>query len=117
MADSNSQNSKASQKTRKQWIIENVVSLGLALLIVFMIRSSIIEAFKIPSGSMIPTLLIGDHIFVNKFAYGFKIPFSDLITDHPIYILKREPPKRGDVVVFMYPKDESFYYIKRVVGI
>jgi len=98
-------------------MIENGVSLGLALLIVFMIRSSVIEAFKIPSGSMIPTLLIGDHIFVNKFAYGFKVPFSDLLTDHPIYFIKREPPKRGDIVVFKYPKDESFYYIKRVVGI
>src|SRR6476660_6467164 len=108
----------ASQKhrTRKQWIIENVTSLGLALLLVFMIRSSIIEAFKIPSGSMIPTLLIGDHIFVNKFAYGFKVPFSDLVTDHPVYVLKRDPPKRGDIIVFMYPKDESFYYIKRVIG-
>jgi len=114
MADSNSQASDS--VSRKKWIIENVLSLGLALLIVFMIRSSIIEAFKIPSGSMIPTLLIGDHIFVNKFAYGFKIPFSDLVTDHPVYVVKRDPPKRGDVIVFMYPKDESFYYIKRVIG-
>lgn len=104
-------------KSRKQWIIENVVSLILALLIVFIIRSSVIEAFKIPSGSMIPTLLIGDHIFVNKFAYGLKIPFSDLFTDHPIYIIKRDPPKSGDIIVFMYPKDESFYYIKRVIGV
>src|SRR3954462_3835716 len=104
-------------KTRKQWIIENLTSLGLALLIVFMIRSSVVEAFKIPSGSMIPTLLIGDHIFVNKFAYGFKIPFSDLVTDHPIYVVKRDPPKRGDIIVFIYPKDESFYYIKRVIGV
>src|ERR671921_766331 len=82
------------EKSRRQWWIENVTSLFLALLLVFMIRSSIVEAFKIPSGSMIPTLLIGDHIFVNKFAYGFKIPFSDWITDHPIYIIKRDPPKR-----------------------
>src|SRR3954470_8795696 len=102
---------------RKKWLIENLTSLGLALLLVFMIRSSVIEAFKIPSGSMIPTLLVGDHIFVNKFAYGFKIPFSDLITDHPIYLLKREPPKRGDVIVFIYPRDEDLYYIKRVIGL
>lgn len=105
------------EKSRNKWIIENVISLGMALLIVFMIRSSIIEAFKIPSGSMIPTLLIGDHIFVNKFAYGFKIPFSDLVTDHPIYIVPRDAPKRGDVIVFIFPKDESIYYIKRVVGV
>src|SRR5215207_3566046 len=87
------------KESRKKWIMENVVSLGLALLIVFMIRSSIVEAFKIPSGSMIPTLLIGDHIFVNKFAYGFKIPFSDLVTDHPVYSIKRESPQRGEIIV------------------
>ncbi|HLD99060.1 MAG TPA: signal peptidase I [Bdellovibrionota bacterium] len=113
----NSEAGNQGNKSRKKWIIENLTSLVLALFIVFMIRSSVVEAFKIPSGSMIPTLLIGDHIFVNKFAYGFKIPFSDLVTDHPIYVVKRDPPKRGDVIVFMYPKDESFYYIKRVVGI
>jgi len=106
-----------STKDRKTWIIENVLSLGSALLIVFIIRSSLIEPFKIPSGSMLPTLYIGDHIFVNKFAYGFKIPFSDIVTDHPIYFIKREPPKRGDVIVFIYPKNESLYYIKRVVGV
>lgn len=105
------------EKSRKQWIIENVTSLGLAILLVLMIRSSIIEAFKIPSGSMIPTLLVGDHIFVNKFAYGFKLPFSDLFTNDPIYLIKRDPPKRGDIIVFKYPKDESLYYIKRVVGV
>jgi signal peptidase I len=105
------------QKSRKKWLIENLTSLGTALLLVFMIRSSIIEAFKIPSGSMIPTLLVGDHIFVNKFAYGLKIPFSDLVTKEPIYIIKRDPPKRGDIIVFMYPKDESFHYIKRVIGV
>src|ERR1700741_5483655 len=114
MADRNSHLPKT--KTRRQWIIENVVSLGTALLIVFMIRSSLIEAFKIPSGSMIPTLLIGDHIFVNKFAYGFKIPFSDLVTDHPVYIVKRDPPKRGDIIVFMYPRDERCEDSKRVIG-
>ncbi len=103
--------------SRKRWLIENVVSLLLALLIVFMIRSSLVEAFKIPSGSMIPTLLTGDHIFVNKFAYGLKVPFSDVVTDHPIYIIHRDPPKRGDIVVFKYPKDERVYFIKRVIGV
>lgn len=106
-----------SPESKRKLIIENVVSLFFALLIVFMVRSSVIEAFKIPSGSMIPTLLIGDHIFVNKFAYGFKIPFSDLVTDHPVYVVKRDTPQRGDIVVFVYPKDESIYYIKRVVGV
>jgi signal peptidase I len=106
-----------SPKNRKSWMIENAISLGSALLVVFIIRSSIIESFKIPSGSMIPTLYIGDHIFVNKFAYGLKLPFSDLITHHPIYLINREPPQRGDVIVFLYPKDESIYYIKRTIGV
>src|ERR1044072_3683480 len=100
-------NSKKSKENRKKWIKENVISLGSALLIVFMIRSSVIEAYKIPSGSMIPTLFIGDHIFVNKFAYGLKIPFSDLFIGRPIYLIKRDIPQRGDVIVFIYPKDES----------
>ncbi len=102
--------------SRRKWLIENVTSLGLALLLVFMVRSSIVEAFKIPSGSMIPTLLVGDHIFVNKFAYGFKIPFTEWLASEPVYLLKRSPPKRGDIIVFKYPKDESLYYIKRVIG-
>src|SRR5688572_27776611 len=98
-----------SPKDRKKWIIENIISFGSALLIVFIIRSSIIEAFKIPSGSMIPTLLIGDHIFVNKFAYGLKVPFSDLVTDQSVFFTHQEVPKRGDIIVFLYPKDESVY--------
>src|ERR1035438_9743306 len=119
MANSTTDSGYVEQKSRKKWFIENVVSLGLALLIVFMIRSSVIEAFKIPSGSMIPTLLIGDHIFVNKFAYGLKIPFSDwdMFGGKPAYFIKREPPRRGDIVVFLYPKEESLYYIKRVIGV
>ncbi|MGK5082307.1 signal peptidase I [Bdellovibrionota bacterium FG-1] len=114
MTDGNAPNAP---KAKARWLLENFLSLGLAFLLVFVIRSSVIEAFKIPSGSMIPTLLIGDHIFVNKFAYGFKIPFSDLITSKPIYLIERAPPKRGDIIVFMFPKDESIYYIKRVIGV
>jgi signal peptidase I len=102
----------------RKWIIENVISLALALLVVFAIRSSVVEAFKIPSGSMIPTLLVGDHIFVNKFAYGFKLPFSDWVTDEPTYLVKRDPPKRGEIIVFLFPnrREETIYYIKRVIG-
>ncbi len=102
---------------RKQWIIENVKSFGIAIILVLIIRSSIVEAFKIPSGSMIPTLMVGDHIFVNKFAYGLKVPFSDFFTDTPLFIVDRAAPSRGDIIVFKYPKDESFYYIKRVIGV
>ena len=96
---------------------EGFFSLFVALLIVFIVRSSLFESFKIPSGSMIPTLAIGDYIFVNKFAYGLKVPFSDALLDAPIQIIKRDPPKRGDVVVFRFPKDESIYFIKRVIGL
>lgn len=104
-------------QNRKKWLIENIKSFGIAIFLVLIIRSSIIEAFKIPSGSMIPTLMVGDHIFVNKFAYGFKVPFSDFFTDTPLYFVDRAPPARGDIIVFKYPKDESYYYIKRVVGV
>jgi signal peptidase I len=109
--------SKKGPKKGKEWIIENLKSFGIAIFLVLIIRSSIIEAFKIPSGSMIPTLMVGDHIFVNKFSYGFKVPFSDFFTDEPLYIVKRNPPARGDIIVFKYPKNESYYYIKRVIGV
>jgi signal peptidase I len=102
--------------SRKQTAIENALSLLMSLLVVFAIRSSVVEAFKIPSGSMIPTLLTGDYIFVNKFAYGFNLPFTDWLMDKPITLIPRAPAKRGDIVVFKYPKDESIYFIKRVIG-
>lgn len=105
------------QKFSKKWLIENVKSFGIAIFLVLVIRSSIIEAFKIPSGSMIPTLMVGDHIFVNKFAYGFKIPFSDFFSDKPIFVTKAQVPSRGDIIVFKFPKDESYFYIKRVIGL
>ena len=102
--------------TRKQRIIREGKQLALILVIVFAFRSICFEPFRIPSGSMIPTLMIGDFILVNKFAYGFKVPFSDWFTN-PVYLWKREPPKHGDVIVFKYPRDESLNYIKRVVGV
>lgn len=100
----------------KVFFKEQVIPLGSAILLVFAIRSSVIEAFKIPSGSMYPTLYIGDHIFVNKFSYGIKLPFSDLLSTSPIYLYRRDPPQRGDIVVFNYPRDPSIYFIKRLVG-
>ena len=107
-----------SMPVRSRWrvLTENLISLLLAVLIVLMVRSSVIEAFKIPSGSMIPTLLVGDHIFVNKFAYGVIVPFTDWIGPEPIYVFRREQPKRGDIIVFKWPKNEDIYYIKRVIG-
>ncbi len=102
--------------TRKQKIKKEAKSIFWIIFLVLGFRSVFFEPFKIPSGSMIPTLLIGDFILVNKFAYGFKVPFSDWYTD-PIYITEAEKPKRGDVVVFKYPEDTNINYIKRVVGL
>jgi signal peptidase I len=80
-------------------------------LIVLVIRSAIIEPFRIPSGSMMPTLLIGDFILVNKFSYGVRLPVINK------KIIDVGEPEKGDVVVFRYPKDESVDYIKRVVAV
>jgi signal peptidase I len=82
----------------------------VALMLALLIRSFVVQAFKIPSGSMLQTLQIGDHILVNKFVYGVRIPF----TSHEILSLGE--PKRGDVIVFVYPKDTNKDFIKRVVG-
>ncbi len=101
----------------KNWLADTGKQLAIAIFIVMFLRSSIVEPYKIPSGSMIPTLFIGDHIFVNKFAYGFKIPFTEFFLDKPIYITSQSVPSRGDVIVFRYPRDESINYIKRVIGL
>jgi len=103
-------------KAKMKYLFEQVWQLAIALLIVFAIRSSVVEPFKIPSGSMIPTLYVGDFIFVNKFAYGFKLPFSDLFGS-PVMLVNRAAPKRGDVIVFLYPKEPDVHYIKRVIGL
>ncbi len=96
---------------RKSTFREYVESIGLAVLIALLLRAFVIEAFKIPSGSMIPTLRVGDHIFVNKFSYGLRLPFTKW------WFWERGDPKRGDVVVFMFPEDESKDFIKRIVAI
>ena len=81
------------------------------ILIVFVLRSFLFEPFKIPSGSMIPTLLVGDFILVNKFTYGIRLPIINK------KIISINEPQRGDVMVFRYPEDPSLDYIKRVVGL
>lgn len=101
----------------KKWLWDNFVSLGSALLLVLVIRSSVIEAFKIPSGSMIPTLLVGDQIFVNKFSYGLRVPFTDWVGEKPLYFFRTKEPARGDIIVFKYPVDPDIYFIKRIVGV
>jgi signal peptidase I len=96
---------------KKSILREYAEAFIIAILLAFFIRSFIIQAFKIPSGSMKSTLLVGDHLLVNKFTYGIKMPFMDK------YILQLNRPERGDVVVFKYPEDENIDFIKRVIGI
>ncbi len=92
-------------------IVETARSFFPIVLIVLVLRSFIVEPFRIPSGSMLPTLLIGDFILVNKFIYGIRLPVIDK------KIIDISEPERGDVVVFRYPKQPAIDYIKRVVGL
>lgn len=89
---------------------EYAEAIIIAIILALFIRTFIVQAFKIPSGSMMDTLQIGDHILVNKFLYGTKIPFTD------INILPIREPQRLDIIVFKYPEDESKDFIKRVIG-
>ena len=93
------------------WWLDWTAGLFPVILVVFLLRSFLFEPFKIPSGSMIPTLLIGDLILVNKYHYGVRLPVINK------KIIAINDPQRGDVMVFRYPKDTSVDYIKRVVGV
>ncbi len=99
-------------KLKKSGWMETGSGLVKALAIALLVRSVFLEPFKIPSGSMIPTLEIGDQVFVNKFIYGVRLPFTNTV---PFTIVR--PPKRGDVIVFNNPVSPDKDYIKRVVGI
>jgi len=90
---------------------EYVQAILIAVLIALFIRSFIVQAFKIPSGSMLPTLQIGDHILVSKFSYGIKIPLINKT------IIPTGEPKREDILVFIYPEDPSKDFIKRVIAV
>lgn len=83
----------------------------IAILLALFIRTFVVQAFKIPSGSMEPTLMIGDHILVNKFIYGIKAPFLQTT------LIPIEEPDRNDVIVFIYPVDKTKDFIKRVIGL
>jgi signal peptidase I len=96
---------------KEPWWIEYPKSFFPVILIVFLLRSFLVEPFKIPTGSMVPTLLVGDFILVNKFAYGIRLPLVNK------KILGIGDPSRGDVMVFRFPEDPSVDYIKRVVGL
>lgn len=100
-----------SKRRTKSSLRENVEAVLVAVVLALIIRTFVIQAFKIPSGSMMNTLLIGDHILVSKFIYGVKVPFWGAT------LIPVTDPKRGDIVVFKYPKDPSKDFIKRVVGV
>jgi len=95
---------------KKSSLRENIEAILVAVVLALIIRTFVVQAFKIPSGSMKDTLLIGDHILVNKFIYGIKIPFSGTT------LIPLKNPERGDIVVFKYPQDPSKDFIKRVIG-
>jgi len=96
---------------RPPWWVEYSISFFPVILIVFLLRSFLVEPFKIPSGSMIPTLLVGDFILVNKFTYGIRVPVLNS------KLIEVGAPQRGDVMVFRFPEEPTLDYIKRVVGV
>lgn len=96
---------------KEPWWAEYSKSFFPVILAVFVLRSFLVEPFKIPSGSMIPTLHVGDYILVNKFTYGIRLPVAGT------KVVQMNDPKRGDVMVFHYPENPSVDYIKRVVGV
>lgn len=102
--------SKNSRPKKSVWR-EYGEALVVALVLAFVIRAFVVQAFKIPSESMLQTLVVGDHLLASKFAYGLKIPF----TNH--YIYKGSDPERGDIIIFPYPNDPGVDYIKRIIGV
>jgi len=117
MTKSDKEKSKEKVVQTKSQTREWIESIVIALILALLIRTFVVQAFKIPSGSMEDTLLIGDHLLVNKFIYGTNIPFTE------IRIFPIREPQRGDIIVFEYPEDrnESFFkrrdFIKRVIGL
>jgi len=104
------------KKQKKSNLRETIEAIVVAFAIALVIRTFVIQAFKIPSGSMIPTLQIGDHLLVNKFLLGtpVDVPFTDI---HLFRMPGLRKPQRGDIIVFKYPEDPTRDFIKRVIGI
>ena len=98
-------------KKKKSTFREYAEALAIALALALFIRSLFLQAFTIPSGSMLQTVQIGDYLLVNKLSYGLKLPFME------DYVWRRAEPQRGDIIVFKYPRDPDLDYIKRVVGV
>ncbi|MCX7899927.1 MAG: signal peptidase I, partial [Methylocystis sp.] len=112
-----SRNVQAAEKQDEGGVLETIKVVIQALAIALVIRTLLFQPFNIPSGSMIPTLLIGDYVFVSKYAYGYSnysMPFGPNVFSGRIL---SSPPKRGDVVVFKLPRDNETDYIKRVIGL
>ena len=101
----------SSHKSEKSVVREYAEAILVAIILALFIRSFVVQAFKIPSGSMLPTLQIGDHLLVNKFIYGVKIPMVGTV------LIPWKSPARNDIVVFKFPEDRSIDYIKRVVAV
>ena len=99
------------EKKKKSVVREYAEAIIIALILALFIRTFVVQAFKIPSGSMIPTLLIGDHLLVNKFVYGIKNPFTDST------IVSLGSPEQKDIIVFKYPENPDQDFIKRVIGV
>lgn len=99
------------KKNEKSVVREYAEAIIVAIILALFIRSFVVQAFKIPSGSMLPTLQIGDHLLVNKFIYGVKLPMTGTM------LIPWKSPARDDIVVFRFPRDRSVDYIKRVVGV
>ncbi len=95
---------------KKSALRENFEAVIIALILALFIRTFVVQAFKIPSGSMLPTLQIGDHILVNKFIYGVKMPFSGNV------VIPVKKPQSNDIIVFKYPENPKLDYIKRVIA-
>ena len=112
----------------KDWFLHETWSWIYIFFIVFGFRSTFIDHYHIPTGSLLPTNAIGDSIVVNKMSYGFKVPFSEFFGTYsdwlglderwePVYITEQTIPERGDIVVFEYPQDKSILFVKRTIGI
>src|ERR1041384_7881469 len=117
---SNSTSKSVSKKKASGGMLETVKTIVYAVLIALVVRTVAYEPFNIPSGSMIPTLLVGDYLFVSKFTYGYSrysLPFGLPLFSGRIYLPFSRLPERGDVVVFKLPTDPSTDYIKRIVGL
>lgn len=95
---------------KRRWFEEYVKPLLLAALIALVVRTFLVQAFHIPSGSMEPSLLVGDYLLVTKFNFGIEIPYTDM------RLFADRKPQRGDVIVFLYPVNPSMDFIKRVIG-